>query len=94
MSAVDDGVIRALFDDDGVFDLIFQLFDRALVGRLLVARRVVLGVLGKIAVAARLGDALNDLLSLDLPKIFELFDRFVVALLRHGKFCHFFLTLA
>ena len=90
---VHDGIVGALLDDDGVFDLILELLDGALVRRLFVARRVVLGVLGKIAVAARLGDALDDLRAFDLLQILELFDRLVIALLRHGKFCHFFLIL-
>ena len=81
-------VIRVLLDDDRVFDLEIQLFDRALVCRLLVAGSVVLGVLREVAVAARLGNALNDLRAFDFLQIFELLDRLVVPLLRHGKFCH------
>ena len=82
------GVIRVLLDDDRVLDLEIQFLDRALVCRLLVAGGVILGILREVAVAARLGDALHDLRALDLLKVFELFDRLIVPLLRHGKFCH------
>ena len=56
------GVV-VLFDDFRVLDLIIQLDDFAFVCRLFVARRVVLGIFRKVAVAARLGDAFDDLLA-------------------------------
>ena len=51
---MDDGSIVVFLDDDGVLDLIVEFDDLALVCRLLVARRIVFGVLGEVAVAARL----------------------------------------
>jgi hypothetical protein len=49
----------------------FQLVDASLGKALLLARRVVLGVLAQIAVRARLGDRLDDLRTLDRLEVFQ-----------------------
>jgi hypothetical protein len=69
--AVAAGVLRDV-DHLGARDPVLDLEDAALDVRLLVLGRVVLGVLGEVAVRARLGDLLHDLRTLDRLEALQL----------------------
>ena len=86
---MNDGIIVAFFDDHRIFDFIVEFGNFALVCRLLVARRVVFRIFGKIAVASCFGNAFYDLRAFGRLKIFEALDRFLISFLRHIKLiCH------
>src|SRR6185503_9229524 len=70
---------RRRVDHLGGADLAVQLVDPALGEALLLAGRVVLGVLGEVAVGARLGDRLDDGGALDALEALELLLELVVA---------------
>src|SRR5262249_17888619 len=63
---------RGRLDDVGGADLSLELGDAPLDERLLLARRVVLGVLGKVAVGPGLGDRLGDGVPVDTLQAIEL----------------------
>ena len=58
-----------------VRQLVLELVDAALAEALLLARRVVLGVLAQVAVGARLGDRLDDARPLHLLEPLELLSK-------------------
>src|ERR1700733_12234971 len=75
-------------DDLGARQLVLELGDAALVERLRFLRRVILGVLRKIAVGARIGNLLDDARALSLLAMLELGLECRIARRRHGNFIH------
>src|SRR6266478_1976569 len=72
-------------DDLGASDLPLELGDPALDERLLLARRVILGVLGDVAVRPRFGDRLGDGVSVDALEAIELVAQTLVPRARHRR---------
>ena len=68
---MDVGIIGNLCDNNRIFNLILEFGNLALVGALLLPRRVVFGVLRKVAVAPRLGNALDNLGAFFLYEVVE-----------------------
>src|SRR5579863_10423492 len=87
-----DGVAGQLGNVDylGARKLVFQLGDAALVERLRFFGGVILSVLRKVAMGARVGDLLDDARALHLLAVFELSSEGAVALRRHWNFVHRF----
>ena len=72
----------------GARELVLELGDAAFVQRLRFLRRVIFGVLGQVAVGARVGDLLNDARPLHLLAVLELGLKRRVALRRHRNLVH------
>src|SRR5580765_1284020 len=81
-----DAVTRGgRLDDLGGADLALELGDAALDERLLLARRVVLRVLGEVAVRPRLGDGLDDDVPIDVLQAVELVAQALEPRARHRR---------
>src|SRR5262249_14304397 len=76
---------RRRIDDLGGADLALELGDAALDERLLLARRVVFGILGEVAVGPGLGDRLGDGVPVDALEAIELVAQALVPRARHRR---------